>query len=151
MTFPKGSSGTDCIRAWDTMPWVLQSSATQEQGEWLQNHLAYCESCSTEFAQQSRLKHALSLPVDISVDANAGLKRLLGRLDTAGAQDESFRRRSGSWLSRALVAAVLIQAVGIGTLAMKLRSTGNSPQYRTLSQEPLPAPLAQSASCPMQP
>jgi hypothetical protein len=66
------------------------------------------------------------------------LKRLLGRLDTADAQDESFRMRSGGWLSRALVAVVLIQALGIGTLGLKLWSTGNSPAYRTLSQEPVP-------------
>jgi hypothetical protein len=58
------------------MPWVLQNSATQEQGEWLEDHLAHCESCRTEFAQQSRLRHAMSLPTDISIDANAGLQRL---------------------------------------------------------------------------
>ena len=138
MTFPKNSSGRDCVRAWDTMPWVLQNSATQEQGEWLKDHLAHCESCSAEFAQQSRLQRALLLSVDLPLDANAGLKRLLGRLDTADAQDESFRMRSGSWLSRALVAVVLIQALGIGTLGIKLWSTGNSPAYRTLSQEPVP-------------
>jgi hypothetical protein len=139
MTFPNNVSGRDCVRAWDTMPWVLQNTATQEQGEWLKDHLAHCESCSAEFAQQTRLQRALSLPSDIPLDANAGLKRLLGRLDTADAQEESFRMRSGSWLSRALVAVVLIQALGIGTLGMKLWSTGNSPAYRTLSQEPAPA------------
>ena len=138
MTFPKSSLGRDCVRAWDTMPWVLQNSATQEQGEWLKDHLAHCESCSAEFAQQSRLQRALLLPVDLPLDANAGLKRLLGRLDTADAQDESVRMRSGSWLSRALVAVVLIQALGIGTLGIKLWSTDNSPAYRTLSQEPVP-------------
>jgi hypothetical protein len=139
MTFPKNASGRDCVRAWDTMPWVLQNSATHEQGEWLKDHLAHCESCSAEFAQQTRLQRALSLPSDIPLDANAGLKRLLGRLDTADAHEESYRMRSGTWLSRALVAVVLIQALGIGTLGMKLWSTGNSPAYRTLSQEPVPA------------
>jgi hypothetical protein len=135
MTFPKNSSGRDCTGAWDIMPWVLQNSATQEQGDWLKDHLSHCEACSTEFAQQSRLQRALALPVDISVDANAGLKRLLGRLDTADTQEGSFRTRRGNWLNRALVAAVLLQAVGIGTLGMKLWSTGDSPAYRTLSQE----------------
>jgi len=139
MTFPKNASGRDCVRAWDTMPWVLQNSATQEQGEWLKDHLAHCESCSAEFAQQIRLQRALSLPSDIPLDANAGLKRLLGRLDTADAHEESYRMRSGTWLSRALVAVVLIQALGIGTLGMKMWSTDNHPAYRTLSQEAAPA------------
>ncbi|GAB2545449.1 anti-sigma factor [Rhodanobacter koreensis] len=138
MTFPK-NSGRDCVRAWDAMPWVLQSSATQEQSEWLQDHLAHCESCRTEFAQQSRLRLAMSLPTDIPVDANAGLKRLLARLDMPDVQEAPLRSRSGSWFSRALVAVVLIQALSIGALGVKLWSAGSSPSYRTLSQEPLPA------------
>ena len=121
------------------MPWVLQSSATQEQGEWLKSHLAHCESCRAEFAQQSRLQLAMSLPTDIPVDANVGLRRLLGRLDAPVPQEPPARSRAGNWLTRALVAAVLIQALGIGALGMKLWSAGSSPLYRTLSQESLPA------------
>jgi hypothetical protein len=134
MTFPKHADG-DCVRAWDTMPWVLQDSATQEQVEWLEAHLAHCESCRTEFAQQSRLRRAMSLPTDISIDANAGLRRLLGRLDMPDAQEAPYRSRPRNWLSRALVAVVLIQAVSIGALGVKLWSAGGSPPYRTLSQE----------------
>ena len=137
MTFPK-SSGRDCVRAWDAMPWVLQNSATPEESEWLKDHLAHCESCRTEFAQQSRLRLAMSLPTDISIDANAGLKRLLGRLDAPDTQEIPLRARSGNWLSRALVAVVLIQALSIGALGVKLWSADVSPTYRTLSQEPAP-------------
>jgi hypothetical protein len=137
MTFPN-SSGRDCVRAWDAMPWVLQNSATQEQNEWLEGHLAHCESCRTEFAQQSRLRLAMSLPTDISVDANAGLRRLLGRLDAPDIQAAPLIWRSGNWLSRALVAVVLIQALSIGALGVKLWSASGSPTYRTLSQEPVP-------------
>ncbi len=138
MTFPK-HSGRDCVRAWDTMPWVLQNSAMQEQREWLEGHLAQCESCRTEFAQQSRLRQAMSLPADISLDANIGLRRLLGRLDTPAAEEVPYRSRSRSWLSRALVAVVLVQAFSIGALGVKLWSTGGNPAYRTLSQESAPA------------
>lgn len=138
MTFSK-HSGSDCVRAWDTMPWVLQNSATQEQGEWLEGHLAQCESCRTEFAQQSRLRQAMSLPADISIDANVGLRRLLSRLDAPDVQEASDRSRSRSWLSRVLVAVVLIQALSIGALGVKLWSTSGNPVYRTLSQEPVPA------------
>jgi hypothetical protein len=138
MTFPL-DSGRDCVRAWDVMPWVLQDSASQEQGEWLKDHIAHCESCRAEFAQQSRLRLAMSLPSDIPLDANVGLGRLLGRLDTPDSREWRLRARSGNWLTRALVAAVLIQALGIGALGVKLWSTGEIPLYRTLSQEPLPA------------
>jgi hypothetical protein len=89
MTFPL-DSGKDCLHAWEAMPWVLQNSASQEQSEWLKNHLAHCESCRAEFAQQSRLRLAMSLPTDIPVDANAGLKRLMGRLDAPEPQQVPF-------------------------------------------------------------
>ncbi|MEO5830164.1 MAG: zf-HC2 domain-containing protein [Rhodanobacter sp.] len=121
------------------MPWALQNSATQEQDEWLQDHLAQCESCRTEFAQQSRLRLAMSLPADNSIDANAGLRRLLGRLDMPDAEEAPYHSRSHNWLSRALAAVVLIQALSIGALGMELWSSGGSVLYRTLSQQPVAA------------
>ena len=140
MTFPTGS-GRDCARAWEAMPWVLQQTAPQEQSDWLMGHLADCESCRAEFEQQSRLRRAMSLPSDLGIDANVGLKRLLARLDAPEPQEVPLRARSGGWLTRALVAAVLIQALGIGALGMKLWSEGDGAMYRTLSQETTsPAP-----------
>jgi hypothetical protein len=124
------------------MPWVLQNSATHEQSKWLEDHQAQCESCCTEFAQQNRLRRAVSLPTDISIDANAGLRRLLGLLDAPDAQELPYRSRTRSWFSRALVAVVLVQALSIGALGVKLWSTDGIPLYRTLSQEPAPAPAA---------
>lgn len=138
MTVPSNSD-RDCVRAWEAMPWVLQGSATQEQSASLESHLAQCAACRAEFNQQSRLRLAMSLPSDISVDANVGLGRLLARLDTPEPQEVRLRQRSGTWLSRALVAVVLLQALGIGALGLKLWSVDGSPLYRTLSQESLPA------------
>lgn len=140
MTFPTGS-GRDCARAWEAMPWVLQQNAPHEQSDWLTEHLADCESCRAEFEQQSRLRRAVSLPSDIAIDANVGLKRLLARIDAPEPQEVPLRARSAGWLTRALVAAVLIQALGIGALGMKLWSEGDSSMYRTLSQQATsPAP-----------
>jgi len=136
-TLPTYSS-PDCPRAWEAMPWVLQDSATQEQSEWLVEHLAHCAACRTEFAQQSRLRLAMSLPSDIPVDAEAGLQRLLGQLDTPAPEQQPLRARAGGWLTRALVAAVLLQAIGIGALGLKLGLSSQNASYRTLSQEPLP-------------
>jgi len=137
MTMLPTYSSQDCPRAWEMMPWVLQQSATQEQSDWLTHHLAQCAACRAEFAQQSRLKQAMSLPSDVHVDMEAGLQRLLGRLDAPVQQEpEPVRARSGGWLMRALAAAVLIQAIGIGALGLKVWSTGGDTAYRTLSQEP---------------
>lgn len=137
MTTSIMGSGKECSQAWELMPWVLQDSATEEQSERLLGHLARCESCSAEFAQQSRLRLAMSLPADVHVDAEAGLQHLLDRLD-APEPRMSAHARSGNWLTWALAAAVLVQAIGIGALGTRLSTLGASATYRTLS-DPVPA------------
>ncbi|MGN2251470.1 anti-sigma factor family protein [Frateuria sp. GZRe14] len=133
MTFPNR-----CARAWEAMPWVLQGTATPQDNEWLSEHLAHCEACRTEFEQQSRLRLALTLPADVGLDPNAGLDRLMARLDQPEPAEASRPARASPWLSRALVAAVLVQAIGIGILGAKLWSENPAPVYRTLSQESAP-------------
>jgi hypothetical protein len=140
MTFP-ASSDRDCLRAWEAMPWVLQGSATPELAEWLDTHLVQCTACRAEFAQQSRLHQAMALPPDIDVDPNVGLGRLLARLDMPEPSPEPLLLRvgaRGNWFSRALVAVVLLQALGIGALGLKLWSADENPAYRTLSEPSAP-------------
>jgi hypothetical protein len=143
MTFQK-DIGRDCPRAWEAMPWVLQGDASPVQSAWLNMHLSECRACREEFAQQERLHTAMSLPSDLPIDAEAGLARLLSRIDEADPQRILPRRlAASSWLTRGLVAAVLIQAVGIGVLGIKLNGEGSEhaapPVYRTLSQDAAPA------------
>ncbi|KMM76556.1 hypothetical protein ACP93_05535 [Xanthomonas sp. NCPPB 1128] len=130
--------GNECAHAWELMPWVLQDSATEEDNEWLVAHLAKCQHCSAEFAQQSRLRLAMTLPSDVPVDAEAGLQRLLQRLDAPVPQAQPQRSRT-SWTTRALVAAALLQAVGLGVLGMRLSAEHErSTAYRTLSDAAQP-------------
>lgn len=133
------NSGQDCARAWEIMPWALQATAAPGQREWLMHHLAQCEACSAEFAQQSRLRCALSLPTDVPVDAERGLKHLLERLDAPETEASPVRRWSSGRLTRALAAAVVLQAIGIGALGVRLWSD-QAPRYRTLSQPALLEP-----------
>ena len=142
MTYPM-DTGQDCLRAWEAMPWVLQESAPPEQRAWLDRHLAHCASCREEFAQQNRLRLAMSLPTDIDVDANAGFKRLMERIDAPAREQHSHRfaqrLRAGSWLTRGLAAAVIVQAMAIGVLVTKFHTANEAPAYRTLSQATAPA------------
>jgi hypothetical protein len=131
--------GKDCTRAWEIMPWVLQATAPQEQGEWLMHHLAQCEACSTEFARQSRLRSALSLPGNIHVDVDAGFRRLLERIDAPEPITLPARLRSANRWTRVLAAAVLVQAIGIGVLGARLW-VDEAPQYQTLSQPAVSEP-----------
>ncbi|MET4676991.1 zf-HC2 domain-containing protein [Luteibacter sp. ME-Dv--P-043b] len=132
-------NGRECSRVWEAMPSVVMGTATREQDTWVHAHLAECDNCREEFNQQERLRHAMALPSDVHLDANAGLKRLLTRLDAPA--EETVRVRTSSWLTRALVAAVLVQALGLGALALRLH--GERPAYRTLSQ--VSAPVAAGA------
>lgn len=143
MTFAINPS-RDCARAWEAMPWVLQGNASPEQAQWLDEHLAQCEACRVEYAQQIRLREALALPADVAIDANAGLKHLLDRLDAHDAepaQPAKARAHGNGWLLRGLAAAVLLQALGIGILGIKLYREQGSADYSTYSsQDAAPAP-----------
>ncbi|APO93606.1 zf-HC2 domain-containing protein [Xanthomonas vesicatoria] len=137
--------GKECSHAWELMPAVLLDSATEEENAWLIAHVAKCTSCSAEFAQQNRLRQALALPCAVKLDANAGLQRLLGRLDAPETRmapaPVPAARRSGSWTVRALAAAALVQAIGLGVMGVKLASPAPSHDYRTLSSATaLPVP-----------
>ncbi|MGW8275966.1 zf-HC2 domain-containing protein [Xanthomonas axonopodis] len=133
--------GKECSHAWELMPAVLLDSATEEENTWLIAHVAKCASCSAEFAQQNRLRQALALPSTVKLDPSAGLQRLLGRLDAPEQHSAPAARRSGSWTVRALAAAALVQAIGLGVMGVKLASPAPSHDYRTLSSvAALPVP-----------
>ena len=140
ITIPN-SNGADCMRAWKSMPAVLQERAAPQQGEWLKSHVAVCGSCREAFEQQGRLRLALSLPTDLPLDAEVALRRLLERIDAAAraAVPTPLPSRAG-WLQHGLLAAVIIQAVGLSVVAAKLWVLEQAPAYRTLSEEPVTAP-----------
>ena len=137
------NANKDCVLAWEAMPDALQDALTPQQDAWLQAHVAGCAPCRAQFAQQRRLQRALSLPVAPAMDAEAGLQRLLARIDTPELAEPRETIRAGGWMGRALVAAVLVQAIGLGAMGARLWSQApQAPQYRTLSQEassPVPA------------
>lgn len=139
MMFPIDTS-RDCARAWAAMPWVIKHRAPHEQADWLRRHLDGCESCRAEYAQQQRLCAALALPPVPSPEPEQGLKRLLARLDEPERSDAPPPREARGWLTRALVAAVLVQAVGLGAIGLKYWSGDETAGYRTYSEPTAPAP-----------
>jgi hypothetical protein len=70
---------------------VLRGDVSSERLKWFADHVTTCASCRQEFQQQRRLQRARSrFPVE-PVDAEAGFKRLLARLDMP-----QFEEASGS-------------------------------------------------------
>jgi hypothetical protein len=94
---------------------------------------------STDLAWQRALRQALAQPQPPLTDADAGLKRLMRRIDEAEAEAAPAAagrvRRSGhrplvTWLA----AAVVVEAIGLSVLgAGLLWRDAAAPAYRTLS------------------
>lgn len=136
-----GDPNKDCVLAWEAMPDALQDALTPPQRGWLDGHLATCEACRAQFAQQRRLQRALALPAGAPVDVEAGLQRLLARIDAPDLErGRTLPRPRAGWAGPALVAAVVLQAIGLGAMGAKLWSlapaSGEPPaEYRTLSDD----------------
>jgi hypothetical protein len=140
MTAPTSRAG-DCLHAWEGMPWVLQGSASQEQQRWLRGHLEQCSSCQAEFVHQRAIRRAMQLPVDVDIDPERGLRRLLARIDGPAAAMPLAQPAQRPWLKWGLAAAVVAQTIGIGAMGVRLWHIDVSPSYRTLSDPVSAAPV----------
>ena len=132
--------------AWELIPWVVNGRASVEERAVVEQHLADCADCREELAVQTRLRQAMRAAAEpaVATDPAAGLSRLWRRIDAAAAPAVE-RRRSGA-LARGLLAAVVIEALGITALSAALltRDAGRAtPQlYQTLSAPAESAPRA---------
>lgn len=138
---PQGDAATpddraEHLRVWESLPWVVNGQATPEQACLVANHLGHCEDCRAELALQQRLRSALVANEDEPQESvDSGLLRLLERIDEATQAQATV---PPPWASRrmtqALVAAVLVQAVGLGVLGLDRWRAGSGDAYRTLAE-----------------
>jgi hypothetical protein len=132
--------GRDCVRAWEAMPDAVHGKLASAQAAWFDGHLSECDSCRRQLVLEQRLQRALSRPAGPVMDAEAGLQRLLSRIDRPVAAQSADALRPTRWVGRALVAALLLQAIGLGVMGAKLWSLEPAPGYRTYSLESAPLP-----------
>jgi Putative zinc-finger len=132
---------------WDLIPWVAAGSASAADRQRLQHHLRGCDSCRQEMAFHQDLvlgMHSQRSEPDANTNADAALQRLWARLDsdtTAAAPPPAAPTRgprATNPLLRGLMAAVLLQSVGLAALAGLLLTSGRDAPYQTLST-PAPA------------
>lgn len=126
-------------QTWELIPWVVNGTATAAQRERVEAHLRACADCREEFALQQQFHTAMLARPSAVPDPQPALARLFARLELQGdltpAETPPRRRsRASTWL----VAAVVVQAVGLGLLGAALlhRSGDATPAesgYRTLS------------------
>jgi hypothetical protein len=133
-------------RAWELLPWVVNGRASAAQRREVEAHLAACEDCRREWAQQQALQAAIAAGPAPSGGVEAGLDRLWMRLDL-GADEAPKRERERErgrrerpraaapvrWLAAALVVeSVALAALGV---ALLLRPAA-PPAYLTLGAAP---------------
>ncbi len=147
MNNPHRAAG-DHRRAWDVIPWVVNGSASVAEQRLVDQHVQVCADCRTELARQRSLQAAVAQEMNPLTDVDVGLKRLFKRIDEAtdhriAAVPGSLARRR--WQGTAainhwLVAAVVVEAMGLSALGVALVLRGApEPEYQTLT-ETAPAP-----------
>ena len=117
-------------RAWELMPWVASGSATEAECLFVEEHLQGCADCREESAFHQNLHRALQQSADYVHDGEPALQRLMARIEAGAPRAEQLTTyRPVRWL----VAAVVVQAVGLAAAGVALWERGTAPEYRTLS------------------
>jgi hypothetical protein len=134
-------------RAWDAIPWFVAGSAGAAERALLQQHLPQCADCRSELQFQQQVRAAMRAGAPAPADPEPALQRLLARIDAAASADvppaqvaPAPRARSSPSWTRWLVAAVVLQSVGLGAAMLSLRGPGRDAEFRTLSTPAAAAP-----------
>jgi hypothetical protein len=135
-------------QAWDLIPWIVNGSAPESELLVVQMHLDSCADCRQELQFQRQLQAAMAVPSSVEIDGRDSWQRLRSRLDAAAHPETAPRsahrrtRASGKAWMPWLVAAMVAQAIGLGTLGAAWWSRPSVPgsmpagaanAYRTLS------------------
>lgn len=138
--------------AWSLIPWMVNDTISADDRERLQSHLDACGECHAQYMLECRIRECMQAEIKIDGDEpDLALAQLLARIDAEQTVDEVTKAprsfRATPRVNRWLAAAVVVQAIGLGTLgAVQLQSAGNetpptSAEYRTLSS---PTPIVTS-------
>jgi anti-sigma factor RsiW len=131
-------------QAWDLIPWVVNGRASPEQRAVVERHLADCGDCREEYRFQAGLAATMRSAPEPEGDPRAALQGLWQRIDGEAESPTVGRRFAASGFARGLLAAVIIEAVGIAALSSALwtrnEPAGAQPAYHTLAapQEAVP-------------
>jgi anti-sigma factor RsiW len=133
-------------QAWDLIPWVVNGRASPEQRAVVEQHLADCGDCREEYAFQQRLAGAMRSAPEPAGNAQAALQDLWRRIDGDEQAPRPARRVAGGGFARGLLAAVIVEAVGLavlsGALWTRTQAAAVAPVYHTLSAPQEAAPRA---------
>ncbi len=135
--------------AWEALPWVVNGQASADQQNAVARHLPHCADCQAELQHQQLLRQAMAQAPAGLPDAEAGLQRLLTRIELGSLCDQPSpaptpshakpRKHSPKWWGSAWAAAVLLPVLGWGLVATPWKQH-DSAAYQALSQTEAMAP-----------
>lgn len=118
-------------RAWALIPWVVNASANATERALVTEHVAGCEDCRDELAFQRQLHAQMAAGRVTGAETEAALKRMSALIDSEAPSGLRATRRT-RW-TRMLVAAVVVQAVGLAALLGMISERPRPADYQTLS------------------
>jgi hypothetical protein len=135
---------------WDLIPWIVNGSAADSERAAAQAHLESCADCRQELEFQRQLQAAMAVQGTNEIDMRDSWLRLRGRVEAAARPDGAGggRRRArvagNGWMPW-LVAAIVVQAIGLGAIGAAWWSRplpAAAAPYRTLSAPTASVPAA---------
>ena len=134
-------------QAWETIPWILNGSASEAETRSAQEHLRLCADCREALAFERRLRDAMVQPQANLSAAEQSWQSLCARLDSSQTGQKNRRetnpmpvrkRASVGGPIRWLAAAVIVEALALGAIvtASWINRAERQPvsAYRTLSR-----------------
>ncbi|GKT21213.1 zf-HC2 domain-containing protein [Acidovorax sp. SUPP3334] len=125
----------------ETLPWIVNGSASEQQRADVEKHLAQCAECRTELQMQQKVQTAMTLPPVNMPDEQAGLHKLLERIEMGALLDQPLpkptpvQRRPAGRLTYALATFAVLQAVALAFMGHRLADEEPS-TFQTLSTPP---------------
>jgi len=145
--------------AWALLPWLANGRIAPEDREWVDTHVQGCAECRAELAAQRMVVTQVyreDTPTPASSDEQRSFNKLWSRIEASesaampatgmrGAAASTRSSRTVRWL----VAAVVVQAIGLGAFGLAMRGNGGSDKFTTVANvERLNAPAVRLVFAP---
>jgi len=128
---------------WHRIPWYVNGRADEAERHHIEAHVRHCEECQAEVTIQRQVLNAIATDTRIDCMPGMSFQRLWDRIrtDEIGAHHEQPvpQRTANRSLTRWLVAAVVVEAIGLSALTATFVYSRNNAQsaapaaYQTLS------------------
>jgi hypothetical protein len=131
--------------AWALLPWLANGRIAPEDREWVETHVQGCAECRAELAAQRMIvtqveRDSGASPAPAASDEQRSFNKLWARIEaseSAATPIDGARRTGQAGSSRTvrwLVAAVVVQAIGLGAFGLAMRGDGTrAPDFVTVA------------------